>query len=147
MSEEQSISVSGGIAPRKVYLKDLSFESPGTPEVFAEDEGPRERPRFEIDLELADTEMPGGESEIVVRLQLHLKVGDGQTLFLIEVAQAGIFNLSGISGEDLVRMKKVECPRLLFPFLREAVWTLVGRGGMPTPLIRELDFDALYAQI
>ena len=71
---------------------------------------------------------------------------EDKTAFLVEVKQAGIFNLSGFSQQEMGKMLGAYCPNLLFPYAREVVSDLVTKGSFPQLLLTPVNFDALYAQ-
>ncbi len=127
----------------KIYLRDVSYEAPGAPEVFLQ----QDPPRIDIQLGLShrafDAEQ--GFHEVVLAVTATARQQD-KTVFLVEVQQAGIFRIRGLEGEALERTLEVSCPYALLPFLRETVAELVTKGGFPQLLINPVNFDALYAQ-
>jgi len=131
---------------RKVYLKDMSFESPNTPNLFAETDVRLTKPTMKVGIDKSQTNMGDDLYELLLRVNVHAVLDDGSTLFLIEITQAGIFWLPDHSVESLNRIVHVDCYKALFPFAREAVWTVVTRGGFPSLLLQELDFESLYQQ-
>ncbi len=125
----------------KIYLKDVSFESPMAPAVFTSDWQP------EINMELNTEGKPIDENiyEVDLALTVTAKNG-GNTAFLVEVKQSGIFSISGFDQENLNGMLGSFCPNILFPYAREAISDLVVKGGFPQLLLQPVNFDALYAQ-
>ena len=69
-----------------------------------------------------------------------------KTAFLCEVHQAGIFLIKGIEGENLRRVLATTAPSILFPYAREAIDSLVVKGGFPAVMLAPVNFDALYLQ-
>lgn len=128
-------------AIQKIYVKDVSFESPNAPQMFTAEWQPAHN------LELNTNGQALGENvyEVVLSLTVTAKNGE-DTAFLVEVQQCGIFTLAGFSDEDLGTMLGAYCPNLLFPYAREAISDLVTRGGFPPLLLAPVNFDALYAQ-
>lgn len=128
-------------AIQKIYVKDLSFETPNSPQVFTQEWKP------ELNLQLSNENQRIAENiyEVVLSLTVTAKIGD-QTAFLAEVHQAGIFMLEGYSDKNLGPLLGSYCPNILFPFAREVVSDLVTKGGFPPLLLAPINFDALYAQ-
>jgi len=127
----------------KVYLKDLSYEAPGAPAVFLENQAPEVG--VQIQLARRAIEPAQGLYEILLTVQVNAKRGD-KAMFLVEVQQGGVFRVQGITGEALERTLEVACAYVLLPFAREAVSDLIGKGGFPQLLINPINFDALYEQ-
>ena len=128
---------------QKIYLKDVSFESPHAPKIFTDTQAWQP----EINLQLNAETNPLGEDlyEVTLSVSVTAKQGE-QTAFLVELKQAGIFTLSGFEQPAMGQMLGSYCPNLLFPFAREAVSDFVGKGGFPQLLLAPINFDALYAQ-
>lgn len=128
-------------AIQKVYVKDLSFETPNTPLVFKVEWKPV------VDMHLSNEATPLGDNlyEVVLSVTLTVKLDD-KTAYLAEINQAGVFFLNNIPEDILGRMLATACPNILFPFAREAVSDVVTRGGFPQLLLAPVNFDALYAQ-
>ena len=126
---------------QKIYIKDVSFECPRSPEVFSSEVSPQTR----LNIKTGANQMGDDHHEVVLTLTVEAVDGD-QTLFLVEIEQAGIFRLQGYSREELDMLLGSYCPGTLYPFAREAVADLVSRGGFPQLLLQPINFDALYAQ-
>jgi preprotein translocase subunit SecB len=122
-----------------VYLKDCSFEAP---------QGPRGNGEWnpQISLDLNTTVQPIGTDtrEVVLTVTVSAKQAD-QTLFLVEVKQAGAFTMQNLSAEEYKRAIGSICPTVLFPYARAVVSQLVSQGGFPQLLLPPVNFDALYA--
>jgi preprotein translocase subunit SecB len=144
MAEEQQAAESNqqpGFSIEKIYVKDLSLESPNAPAVFMQ----RETPQVGVELSNSATKLDEGVYEVVLTVTVTSKIED-KTVFLVEVAQAGIFQVRNIPQENLEMIAGVTCPNILFPYAREAVSDLITRGGFPPVLLTPINFEALYAQ-
>jgi preprotein translocase subunit SecB len=127
---------------QKLYIKDISFESPDTPSVFTFTNW---EPQIELNLNNASKKISDGVFEVVLSVTSTVKNND-KTAFLVEVQQAGIFNISGFNEQDLKYILGAQCMNILFPYAREVVSDLTNRGGFPPLLLNPVNFDALYAQ-
>lgn len=140
MSDEQAQQPVFGID--KIYLKDMSLEVPNAPAIFAE----REAPKIEVAVHNeAHSAGANGMFEVVLTVTVTAKIQE-KTLFLIEVAQAGLFQIQGVSTADLDAVLGTICPNTLLPYAREAVSTLVARAGFPPVTLQHMNFDAIYMQ-
>ena len=126
---------------QKIYVKDLSFESPKAPGVFSSNISPQ----TQLNIRTGTQEVGPNLTEITLTLTVEAKDNDA-TLFLIEVAQAGVFTLQGYTPEERSMLVGSFCPNTLYPFAREAIADIVGKGGFPQLLLQPINFDALYAQ-
>jgi len=127
---------------QRVYLKDVSYESPMTPQVFLDTEW---RPQVALNLHTETTKLENDLFEAVLTVTVTVKIED-KTVYLIEVKQAGLFLIRGIPGERMGHLLGSFCPNQLFPFAREEIAALVQKGGFPQLLLDPVNFDALYAQ-
>jgi len=128
-------------AIQKIYIRDLSFESPNAPGIFTGEWQP------EVNLDLHTQANPLEEGVFHVDLALTVTVrNQDRTAFLVEVHQCGIFNLNGFDDQQMGHMLGSFCPNILFPYAREAISDLVTKGGFPPLLLAPVNFDALYAQ-
>jgi len=125
----------------KIYVKDLSLEIPNAPQIFIE----RTAPQVGIELSNASNKLDEGVYEVVTTVTVTSKIED-KTVFLVEVAQAGIFQVRNIPDENLEVILNVTCPNIIFPYLREVVSDIVVRAGFPPVLLNPINFEALYAQ-
>ena len=137
MAEEQQPS----FQIEKIYVKDVSLEIPGAPQVFLEAQGPQ----LEIQVRNESAQFADGLFEVAVTVTVTAKAGD-RTLFLAEVTQAGIFSVRGVPQADIEPLLAVACPTILYPYARETVSDLITRGGFPPVLLAPVSFEALYAQ-
>ena len=142
---EQNNQPAGGDAPQfaihRVYLKDVSFETPNSPAVFSQEF----KPEINLQLNTSVNRLEDDVFEVVLNLTVTSREGE-RTGFLVEVQQAGIFTLSGFDEAQKGSMLGAYCPNILFPFAREAISDLVVKGGFPQLLLAPINFDALYAQ-
>lgn len=135
-SEEKRVAI------QKVYIKDFSFESPRAPEVFTSGEW---SPKTNLNLRSTHAAVSGDMHEVVLTITVETKHED-KTLFLAELHQAGLFQIAGYSKEELETIVGSFCPGSLFPYAREAISSVVTRGGFPEFLLQPINFDALYAE-
>ncbi|OGI42100.1 MAG: protein-export chaperone SecB [Candidatus Muproteobacteria bacterium RIFCSPHIGHO2_01_FULL_65_16] len=127
----------------RIYLKDVSYEAPGAPLAFAQNEAPQLD--VQLRLEHAALNAQDGYHEVVLTVAAHANRAD-KTVFLAEVQQAGAFRITGIAGEALARTLEIGCAYILLPFAREVINDLVTKGGFPQLLINPINFEALYEQ-
>ncbi|MFW2371699.1 MAG: protein-export chaperone SecB [Gammaproteobacteria bacterium] len=127
---------------QKIYLKDMSFESPNAPEVFQDGEW---KPEVSVQLNTETKTLAEGVHEVILTVEVTAKHGD-KTAFLVEVKQAGVFQMANIPNEQMGAMLGAYCPEILFPFVREAISDLVSKGGFPQLLLNPVNFNALYMQ-
>lgn len=113
----------GQFGIQKVYVKDLSFETPNSPAVFQEEWSPT------VNMDVANSASKLGDDLCEVVLSVTVTVSsEDSTIYLVEAQQAGIFHISGFDDEILGRMLATTCPNILFPFVREVIADLVSRG-------------------
>lgn len=137
MSEENQ-----QFAIQKIYLKDVSFESPNSPQSFTEGEW---KPQVNVQINSANQAIAQDIYEVVLSITVTAKQND-KTAFLVEVKQAGVFTIAGMPDENLAGMLGAYCPESLFPFAREAIAEMISKGGFPQLLLAPVNFNALYAQ-
>lgn len=125
----------------KIYVKDASLEIPNAPQIFTD----RTQPQVNIELANRAQELESGFFEVAIKVTVTSKIAD-KTLFLVEVEQAGIFQIRNVPDENLDMIIGITCPNILFPYAREAVSDLVVRGGFMPVLLNPINFEALYAQ-
>ena len=137
MSEQPNTEMSFNI--QRVYTKDISFEAPNAPAVFQQDW----QPEVKMDLDTGSTKLADDVYEIVLRVTVTATLGE-ETAFLCEVQQAGIFTIGGLEGTQLAHCLGAYCPNVLFPYARECIASLVGRGTFPQLNLAPVNFDALF---
>jgi preprotein translocase subunit SecB len=124
----------------KLYVKDLSLEVPNGPRIFLE----RENPEVSIQLRTEGNAVDAGIYEVVVAVTVSAKLPNDKTLFLVEVSQAGIFQIRNVPQEDLEPIMMIGCANILYPYLREAVSDAVGRAGFQPVMLAPVNFEALF---
>ena len=129
-------------AIQKLYIKDASFESPGTPECFSFKQW---EPQIDVNLSNNHREVSEGLYEAVLVITATV-THEEATAFLVEVQQAGVFTIDGFEDEEKRYLLGSQCMNILFPYLREAISDLSVRGGFPPLLLSPVNFDALYQQ-
>ena len=140
MAEEQAAEKRLSIG--KIYLKDFSFESPQAPDVFRKTDW---QPKTDLNLRSSHTAVSDGHHEVVLTVTVEAK-SDDNTLFLVELHQAGLFEIVGYDGEELSAIIGSFCPNILFPYARETIASLIQKGGFPEFVLQPINFDALYLQ-
>lgn len=126
---------------QKIYVKDLSFEAPNTPETFRE----TWKPAVHIDLDTTSTKIENDLYEVILKVIITAKLSE-KVAFMIEAQQAGIFSLVNFATEQCDHFLGSICPNILYPYARETVSDTVMRGGFPQLLLAPINFEALYAQ-
>ncbi|TDJ44516.1 MAG: protein-export chaperone SecB [Gammaproteobacteria bacterium] len=127
---------------QQLYVKDLSFEAPNTPQIFQQSSI---EPETELNIRNSHSAIGDNLFEVILHISVHAKK-DKQTIFLAEIDQAGLFLLNGYTAEQSNMLLGTQCPSTLFPYAREAISSLVGKGGFPPLILQPINFDALYAQ-
>ncbi|WP_456448566.1 protein-export chaperone SecB [Thiolapillus sp.] len=126
---------------QRIYTKDISFETPNSPEIFMQEW----KPQINVNLNNAVKDLGEGNIEVALTVTVTAKIED-KTAFLAEVTQAGIFLAQGIPEEEMGPLLGIYCPNTLFPYVREVVSDLIVRGSFPQFLLAPVNFEALYAQ-
>ena len=130
-----------GFGIEKIYVKDVSLEIPNAPQIFTD----RTAPQVSIELSNSAQMLEDGIFEVAIKVTVTSKIAD-KTVFLVEVTQAGIFQIRNVPEENLEMIVGITCPNILFPYAREAVSDLVVRAGFPPVLLNPINFEALFAQ-
>lgn len=138
MEEEEGNKIA---RPQKVYLKDVSFESPNSPDIFTRGW----KPNLEVELDSHANLIADDTYDVVMKITATVTV-EGNTAFLAEVHQAGIFILKGFENDQLQRLHHVYCLTTLYPYASAALSDLVTKGGFPSFMLAPMNFAALYAQ-
>jgi preprotein translocase subunit SecB len=125
----------------KIYVKDLSLEIPHAPDVFLSGDPPQ----VDVQLHHESSAISEGMYHVVLTITLTAKAGE-KTVFLVEVAQAGVFQIRNLPEADLEPCLAATCPNLLYPYARETVSTVVSRAGFPPVYLAPVNFDAIYLQ-
>jgi preprotein translocase subunit SecB len=146
MNEENQKIVSEAVdnkiaQPQKIYLKDVSFESPHSPEIFTHGW----KPNLEIEIDSHAQQIAEDTFDVVLKITGTVTV-EASTAFLIEVQQAGIFTLKGFEPDMLKRLQHVFCLATLYPYASAALSDLVSKGGFPSLMLPPMNFSAIYDQ-
>jgi len=126
---------------QRIYVKDLSFEAPKSPEIFRQEWNPS----VSLDLNTRQKALDNDFHEVVLTLSVTVKTGE-EVAFIAEVQQAGIFLIKGLETQAMSHTLGAFCPNILFPYAREALDSLVTRGSFPALMLAPVNFDALYVQ-
>ena len=137
MTEENNQAADSGkgeraapkFAVQRIYLKDISFETPMGPAVFQK----QVKPEINQDISLSTTKL--GTIGHSAGPHLHF-----------EVHQGGIFAIQGVEGPQLAQLLNTICPSTLFPYVREAIDSVVIKGSFPALMIPPVNFEALFAK-
>jgi preprotein translocase subunit SecB len=138
MSEQEQNPV---FAIQRMYLKGLSLELPHAPAIFLESQ----QPTVEVQLDIGHSEVVEAIHEAVVTVTLTTKVSE-KVAFLIEVSQAGIFEIRNVPAEQMDFLLNVVCANMVFPYLRANLADAVQRTGFPPIHLTEFNFEAIYQQ-
>ena len=127
---------------QRIYVKDMSFESPKAPDSFLQQFKPK------INLELNSSHRSIDEENFEVTLSVTVTANNeaDEVIYLVEVQQAGVFMISGMEDEGRTQTLGSYCPSVLFPYAREAIDNLVSKGSFPPLMLAPVNFDAVYAQ-
>jgi preprotein translocase subunit SecB len=125
----------------KIYVKDLSLEVPNAPQIFLE----REQPAVEVGLQSEASGLGDGVFEVVLTVTVTARLGE-KTQFLVEAAQAGIFQIRNVPDEELEPVMAIACPNILFPYVRETVSDVINRAGFQPVLLAPVNFETIYRQ-
>lgn len=123
----------------KLFVKDLSIEVPNAPKIYLE----RETPQVEIQMNNAANAIDDGYFEVLLTVTVTAKLGD-KVVFLVEVAQGGIFQIRNVPAKELDVVLGVTCTNMLFPYAREVVSDSVVRAGFPPVILAPINFEAIY---
>ena len=125
---------------QRLYIKDISFESPSSPAVFQSDS----TPEIKLDIDKNSSAIDNQTYEVVLTLSVTCQ-NQGQNAFLCEVQQAGVFLINQLNQPQLAHCLGSFCPNILFPYTRELISSLVNRGSFPQLNLSPVNFDALFA--
>lgn len=126
----------------KLYLKDASFESPKSPDVFTR----KWQPNLSVDINTRAQGLPDDCHEVVLTITVKANVEEDYLGFLVEIQQAGIFLIKNADPAQVSQILGIACPTTLFPYAREALDNLVVKGGFPPIQLAQVNFEALYLQ-
>lgn len=123
----------------KIYVKDLSLEISDAPLVFMESEAPK----IDMQLHIDDKHIKETMYEVVLTVTITAKTKE-KTLFLVEVQQAGVFQIVNIEEAEMLPILNIVCPNVIFPYMRETISDIVTRAGFPPVILSPVNFEALY---
>jgi preprotein translocase subunit SecB len=126
---------------QKIYLKDISFETPSGLEAFSK----TWNPNIQQDLNVQVTRLDEALHEVVLLLTITARI-ESKPIFLVEVKQAGLFSIKGIEGIQLSHAINTLCPQILFPYAREAIDSILVRGAFPPLMLAPINFEAVFMQ-
>jgi preprotein translocase subunit SecB len=138
MSEQQGAIF--GI--EKLYLKDMSLEVPGAPQIFLEREPPQVDVRIQDEAHALEQD---GLFEVVLTVTVTATLKE-RTMFLVEAAQAGVFHIRNVAQTELGAVLGILCPGTLLPYAREVIASAVMRAGFPPVVLSHMSFEAIYQQ-
>lgn len=128
---------------QKMYIKDVSFESPNAPGIFLKR---NQEPKVDFNLQLNNQKMNDDHFEVTISITAKVldKNSDDSMMFVIEIEHAGVFLMKNIPAEHMERVMAVDCPLMLFPFTRQIASQLSVDGGFMPFLMEPINFVALY---
>ena len=147
MSEENNNAVPAeanngpAFTVEKIYVKDVSFESPNSPTIFSENV----QPDLQLNLNQKVQRLSDEAFEVVLGVTLTCKAGD-KTAYVAEVEQAGVFGLIGLEPQAIDVLLGTQCPNILFPYVRQLISDLIQAGGFPPFFLQPINFEGLYAE-
>ncbi len=133
--EEQKFEI------QKIYVKDISFETPNSPKIFTT----KWNPKTDVHIQTENSKLDNDIFEVCITITV-TATQEETTAFLVEVKQAGIFLLQNFKNDQHGQLLGSYCPNILFPFAREAIAELIAKGGFPQLLLNPVNFDVLYQQ-
>lgn len=137
---EQPTQQSAQFAIQRVFTKDISFETPNSPEIFKKEW----KPEIKLDIDTKTAELDANLYEVVLSVTVTATLGE-ETAFLCEVQQAGIFMIGDMPEANKAHTLGSFCPNTLFPYARETISNLVNRGTFPPLNLAPVNFDAIFA--
>lgn len=133
---------SQSFAVKAQYIKDLSFENPHAPQSLI---ATNIRPAIDVNVDLKAQRLQDNVYEMTLHIASRA-TADGNTLFLVDLAYAGIFEVNGVPAEHIEPLILIDCPFVLFPFARRVIADVTRDGGFPPLMLDPIDFHALYLQ-
>lgn len=130
-----------GLQIKRIYLKDLSFETPMGVEAFNR----AWKPKIDQELNVQVNNLDESHYEVVLLMTITATMED-KVVFLVEVKQAGLFNIQGLDKAQLSQVINTTCPQILFPYTREVIDSTLARGAFPPLMLPPINFDAVFAQ-
>jgi preprotein translocase subunit SecB len=124
----------------KIYVKDLSLEVPNAPKIFLD----RESPQINVQLRTDGQRVDEGVFEVTLTVTVSAKLPEDRTVFMVEVAQSGIFQIRNVPEGDLEPVMMIGCPNILFPYARESISDAITRAGFQPVVLAPVNFESLY---
>jgi preprotein translocase subunit SecB len=125
---------------QRIYLKDLSFESPMTPAVFTNmSSSPKVGFNFESNIE----NISDDNHELTLTFNVKAEV-ENETLYLVELKQCGVFTISIDDKDVKKRFLNVHCAEIVYPYARENISNVIQKGGFPPLFLSPIDFHTIY---
>jgi len=148
MNEETNNAAANSEQPQstfsiqKIYVKDVSFESPSAPDSFVIEGG--YKPNIGLELNTSNKHLSDSNYEVTLNLTVTAKESEEKVIFLAEVKQCGIFQIQNM--EEMVQRHTLGsfCPSILFPYARQIISDLVSNGGFPQLLLAHINFEQLF---
>lgn len=130
------------LALKRLYLKDLSFESPGSPQIFQQEFNPK----LHIDISNKNKKVDDEHYEVILEVTVTAHSASEEVIFVAEVEQAGLFFIKGIEGEPLNEILGIFCPNMIFPYVRETIDNIVVKGSFPPLILAPINFEHMYKE-
>ncbi len=127
---------------QRVYIKDSSFESPNTPDIFKTEY----KPNIQFNMNTKTNNFQENFHEVILTMTAEVKNSDDKVFFVAEVQQAGIFQIEGFDAERLTEVLHITCPNVLYPYGREAIDNLAIKGSFPPLMLAPVNFESAYVQ-
>ena len=126
---------------RQIYVTDISFESPGAPEIFQKEW----EPKISVDMSTESKELSAGAHEVSLMVTITAS-SKSKEVYIAEAKQAGIFLVKNFEKMQLDHFLNIYCPNILYPYIRETISTMVHKGGFAPLYLAPVNFEALYQQ-
>jgi preprotein translocase subunit SecB len=139
--DQQPVQAQLELSIQRIYTKDISFETPNSPDIFTGEW----KPNMDLNLGTETRKIADNVFEVVLKITVTIKTED-KTAFLAEVHQAGIFSIKGLEEKQLAPVFGITCPNILFPYAREVISDLVSKGSFPQLILTPINFEALFTQ-
>ncbi len=139
---EQAKTQNAKFVVQRVYLKDVSYEAPGVPQVFRLPY----KPAISFNMNTKTTNFEASLYEVILTMTVEVKGEDDKVMYVIEVQQAGVFEIEGLEGDQLNQVLNITCANVLFPYGREAIDNLANKGSFPSIMLSPINFEAAYAE-
>ena len=127
---------------QRIYVKDMSFESPKAPNAFTTPW----KPQINLELNSSHNILGDDNHEVVLSLTVTAKNEAEEVVYLVEIQQAGVFLIQGMDDETRAQTLGSFCPSVLFPYARETIDSIVTKGSFTALMLAPVNFDAIYAQ-